>query len=166
MRRLEAEYPKSNSGERASAVPLYSHMYGDVQPAMFTLLAAVGLVLLIACANVANLLLARAASRQREFAVRAAIGASRGRVIRQLLTESVLLSSVGGLLGLLLASWMIGPLLRIAPPEIPRLGDTQVNLWVFAFTLIVSVATGIVFGLCRHCKHRTWIEPRAEGKRA
>ena len=147
MRRLEAEYPKSNSGERASVVPLYDQLYGDVKPAMFTLLAAVGLVLLIACANVANLMLARAASRQREFAVRAAIGASRGRVIRQLLTESVLLSSAGGLMGLLLASWMISPLLRIAPPEIPRLGDTQVNLWVFAFTLIVSVTTGIVFGL-------------------
>ncbi len=147
MRRLETEYPKSNSGERASVMPLYDHLYGDVQPAMFTLLAAVGLVLLIACANVANLLLARAASRQREFAVRAAIGASRARVIRQLLTESVLLSCAGGLMGLLLASWMITPLLRIAPPEIPRLGDTQVNLWVFAFTLIVSVMTGIVFGL-------------------
>ncbi len=147
MRRLEQEYPKSNSGERASIVLLYSHLYGDVQPAMFTLLAAVGLVLLIACANVANLLLARAASRQREFAVRAAIGASRTRVIRQLLTESMLLSSIGGVMGLLLASWMIGPLLRIAPPEIPRLADTQVNLWVFLFTLGVSVITGILFGL-------------------
>ena len=147
MRRLESEYPKSNSGERASIVSLYEHLYGDIQPAMFTLLAAVGLVLLIACANVANLLLARAASRQREFAVRAAIGASRMRVIRQLLTESVLLAAVGGVTGLMLASWMIGPLLRIAPPEIPRLAETQVNAWVFFFTLGVSLITGILFGL-------------------
>jgi len=104
-------------------------------------------VLLIACANVANLSLARAAARQKEFAIRATLGAVKGRLIRQLLTESLMLSLAGGGLGLAVANWSIGPLLNFAPPDVPRLADTQVDVRVLLFTLGISIATGILFGL-------------------
>jgi putative ABC transport system permease protein len=144
---LEKEYPEVNGGQRASVIPLYESRYGDVRPALLTLLAGVGCVLLIACVNVANLALARAAARRREFSVRAAIGAGRRRIIRQLLTESVLLALFGGAFGLLLASWSIHPLLALAPADIPRLSDTVIDRPVFLFNLAVALLTGILFGV-------------------
>ncbi|MEP6995984.1 MAG: ABC transporter permease, partial [Acidobacteriota bacterium] len=147
MRLLELQYPDSNSGQTAAAVPLSEKLFRDVQPALWTLLTAVGLVLLIACVNVAHLQLARAASRQKELAIRAALGAGRGRIMRQLVTESLMISSLGGVLGLIVASWAIGPLLRLAPTAIPRLAETRIDPRVLLFTLAISVATGVLFGL-------------------
>jgi putative ABC transport system permease protein len=147
MKQLEKQYPDSNSGEGAVVTPLYELRFSDIRPALIALLSAVACVLLIACANVANLLLARASARQKEFAVRAAIGAGRGRIVRQVLTESMLLSFLGGLLGLLFAMWAIGPLIRIAPQDIPRLAETEIDKGVFLFTFIATVLTGILFGL-------------------
>jgi len=147
MLRLEKEYPKTNSGNRATITYLDDAMFRDFRAALWILLAAVGVVLLIACANVAHLLLARASSRRREFAIRAAIGAGRARIVRQLLTESLLLAGVGGALGIVLAIWMLGPLLRMAPSEIPRLGDTRIDPVVLLFTLAASTLTGLIFGL-------------------
>jgi len=145
--RLEKEYPVSNTGRRAAADLLDEVLVGDYTAALWILLASVGLVLLIACANVAHLLLARAAARRREFAIRTAIGASGGRLVRQLLTESVLLSAIGGALGVLVAGWALGPLLRITPSVIPRLADTRIDPAVLLFTLAASTVTGILFGL-------------------
>jgi putative ABC transport system permease protein len=147
MKRLEQQYPETNSGEGAIITPLYESRVSAIRPALLLLLGAVACVLLIACVNMANLLLARAAARQREFAIRASIGAGRGRIARQLLTESVLLSLLGGILGLLIAVWSIGPLLHIAPQDIPRLADTEVDRDVLLFTLAVTFLTGILFGL-------------------
>src|SRR5207248_2786195 len=121
MLRLEQAYPNSNSGNRATVASLEEILFRDYRAALWTLLAAVGVVLLIACANVAHLLLARASGRRREFAIRTAIGASGGRLLRQLLTESLLLSAIGGALGVTVAAWALGPLLRVSPSEIPRL---------------------------------------------
>jgi putative ABC transport system permease protein len=147
MLRLEKQYPDSNSGQRATVAVLDDVLFRDYRAALWILLAAVGVVLLIACANVAHLLLARASARRREFAIRTAIGAGRGRLVRQLLTESLLLSVVGGALGVVLATWALGPLLRLAPPEIPRLADTRIDPAVLLFTLAASTLTGILFGL-------------------
>jgi len=147
MKRLEHQYPETNSGEGAIITPLYESRVSTIRPALLMLLGAVACVLLIACVNIANLLLARAAARQRELAIRASIGAGRGRIVRQLLTESLLLSLLGGILGLLIAVWAIGPLLRIAPRDIPSLADTAVDRGVFLFTLAVTFLTGILFGL-------------------
>jgi len=146
-KRLEQQYPETNSGEGAIITPLYESRVSAIRPALLLLLGAVACVLLIACVNMANLLLARAAARQREFAIRASIGAGRCRIVRQLLTESVLLSLLGGILGLLIAVWAIAPLLRIAPQDIPRLADTEVDRGVFLFTLAVTFLTGVLFGL-------------------
>ncbi|HSE97125.1 MAG TPA: ABC transporter permease, partial [Blastocatellia bacterium] len=145
--RLENEYPDSNRGITLSFIPLYEWVVGDIELALYILLGTVGLVLLIACANVANLLLARTTAREREIAIRTAIGASRGRIIRQLLTESVALSFIGGALGLLLASWCIDLIPSLGVTDIPRADFIGIDLGVMFFTLAVSVGTGLLFGL-------------------
>ena len=146
-KRLEQQYPDSNTGWVSYAVPLHEEITGNIRPALLVLLGAVAFLLLIACANVANLLLARASARQREIAVRAALGASRGRIIRQLLTENVLLSLAGGVAGLLLAFWGMQALLAISPGNIPRLSTIGIDIQVLVFTIAVSVVTGLLFGL-------------------
>ncbi len=147
MSRLEREYPETNQGWSADVVPLHDELVGPVRPALLIFAGAVGLVLLIACANVANLMLARAAVREREVAVRLAMGAPRSRIARQLLTESVLLALIGGAAGVLLAVWFVASLQAMQLSQIPRLEEVRVNGVVLLFTLAVSVLTGLLFGL-------------------
>jgi putative ABC transport system permease protein len=149
MSRIEHDYPASNSGIRGSIRPIYEERFGNARPVLLILLAAAGCVILIACANIANLQLARAAERQKEFAIRTAVGAGQSRLIRQLLIESVLLAIIGGGLGLLLAQWTMDPLLRLAPADIdiPRLAETRIDGGALLFTFGLSILTGIFFGL-------------------
>ena len=145
---LAKQYPESNLHFAGATIePELQHLVGDVEPALLILFGAVGLVLLIACANVANLLLARSTTREKEMAIRAALGAGRLRVIRQLLSESVVLSLIGGALGLLIAQWGTAALLQMVPQDIPRIAQIEMNGPVFAFTFAVAVLTGILFGL-------------------
>jgi putative ABC transport system permease protein len=144
---LEARYPENNTGFGVRVVTVRDELVGNVRTALLVLSGAVGLVLLIACANVANLLLMRAATRRREIAMRAALGAGRMRVVRQLLTESLCLSALGGVIGLALALKGTDLLLALAPEDLVGVSDVHLDVRVLAFTLAVSVATGLVFGL-------------------
>nr|MBA2458111.1 ABC transporter permease [Gemmatimonadales bacterium] len=146
-RDLEREFPVSNSGRGVVLIPFTSDTLGAVRPALLLLSGAVVFVLLIACANVANLFLARATSRHREIAVRSALGASRWRLARQVLVEAVVLAGAGGVLGLLLASWGVELLLALQPRGIPRLGEISIDGTALGFTLAVSLLVGIGFGL-------------------
>ncbi|HXM32807.1 MAG TPA: ABC transporter permease, partial [Chthoniobacterales bacterium] len=145
--RLAAQYPKSNTGVSVTVTPLLENQVGDYRDSLKLLLGAVGLVLLIACANLANLLAARGAARAREFAVRAAVGASRWQIIRQLLMESFVLALFGGLLGLCLAAWGRDVLVALAPPGVPRFQNVALSGWVLVFSLALSFVTSVLFGL-------------------
>jgi predicted permease len=148
--RMKRDYPQNyppNGGLTVSVVPLINQVVGDARLALYVLLGAVALVLLIACGNVANLLLSRAAVRQKEMAIRAAVGASRERIVRQLLTEALLLAGVGGLLGLGLAWATVKVLGQLGPAAIPRLDEIGIDGRVLTFTFAISLLTGIVFGL-------------------
>jgi predicted permease len=146
MRNLGMEYPDEVGQNGAQLIPYREDVIGNLQPILLELAAAVGFVLLIACTNVANLALARSAHRSDEFAIRVALGAGRGRLIRQLLTESLLLSVVGGGIGVLMASLVTNAALTILPSALPPLAEIEVNYRVFFFALVLSLLTGIVFG--------------------
>ncbi len=145
--RLRQQYPETNNRSFNPVVSLHTHLVGETGPMLLLLFGAVSFVLLIACANVANLLLVSAASRQKEMAIRTALGASRMRVMRQLLTESLILAFAGGAIGVLLALWGVALMMKLLPQDFPRVGEINLDWRVLAFTLFASALTGILFGL-------------------
>src|SRR4051812_15101658 len=144
---LGKQFRETNKGWDVLISSLHERLVREVKPSLLALLGAVGFVLLIACANVANLLLARSAARQKEIAIRAAMGASRTRVLRQMLTESILLSAIGGAAGLVLSIWLTGLLMSMLPESAPRLEQIGIDYRVLTFALGVSALTGILFGI-------------------
>ena len=144
---LARQYPDSNLGWGVTMSPILDYSVRDVRPILYTLLGAVGCVLLIACANIGNLLLARATARHRELSIRTALGASRARLVRQLLTESILLGLAGGAAGVLVARWGLDLLLTLAPSTLPRTNDIHLDASVLIFSLALSALTGVIFGI-------------------
>ena len=165
--RIADSYPDSDAGTGVVLVPLREQMVKAYKPALLVLLAVVGFTLLIACANVANLMMARTAARDREIAIRRALGAGQTRLIRQMLTESVLLAAVGGAIGFLLAIWGVEVLLGLTPKDIPRLEGVGVDRWALLFTLGTSLVTGVLFGLAPawHARKLNLNESLREGGR-
>src|SRR5688572_765350 len=151
--RLEALHPEYNEKTRFNLIPLHQRVVGDIKPGLLAMLGTVGFVLLIACANIANLLLARGSARGRELAVRVALGAARGRVVRQLLTESLLLAVIGGACGMLVGAWAVGALVSVAPTGAPRLNEIELNGTVLGFAAVLTLITGILFGLAPALQH-------------
>ena len=141
--RLEADYPEANRRANLAVVPLQDTVVAAARPALLILLAAVACVLLIACANVGSLLLVRAAGRTREVTIRMALGADRGRLVRQMLTESLVLAAAGGAVGLMVSAWTLDLLLRFAPAGIPRLDRVHMDGGVVAFTFLIAIAAGV-----------------------
>ena len=146
-RRLEQQYPDSNSGVGAKVISVHDQLVGEIRPTLLVLLGMVGLVLLIACANVANLFLVRSIAREKEMAIRSALGASRNRVVRQLLTESLIISLCGGVIGLLLALLGVKLLIGFGLERLPRLDGVHIDLRLLLFTLVIALITGVIFGL-------------------
>lgn len=145
--RIDQLHPNTNGSDTANVQPLLDAVVEDVRPSLLVLMAAVGFVLLIACANIANLQLARAAERHREIAVRMAVGAGRLRLVQQLLTENIVLAFAGGLFGILLGGWLTSALVRATPTGIPRLNEVALDRNVLAFSVILSIFTGVFFGI-------------------
>jgi putative ABC transport system permease protein len=144
---LSTQYPKDNAGYLITITSLQDSQTGEVRPALLVFFAAVGFVVLIACANVANLLLARSTGRRKEFAIRTALGATRAALVRQFLSEAVVLAVVGGLIGVLLAIWLVDLFVALNPGNIPRINEVKIDLRVAAFALSLSISTGMIFGL-------------------
>ncbi len=144
---IEKQFPETNARVGVTLKPLHEYLTGEVKKPILALLGAVALLLLIACANVANLLLARGATREKEIAIRSALGAGRARIIRQLLVESLLLASLGGALGFLLSYWMVDLLVNFSPSGTPRLDEIVVDRRVLGFSLVTTILTGLLFGL-------------------